>query len=77
MANSTCGVVSWQSAGQSCDGDMARCLVGACPTTSVPVCPTVLKDGAPCAAGDETQTCDAGAVCFGGKCVPSSGVMCP
>jgi hypothetical protein len=76
QAAGTCGAITWQSAGQPCDGDLARCLVGACPPVEVPVCPTIVNDGDPCTADDATQTCDVGAVCFGGKCVSSSGVTC-
>jgi hypothetical protein len=76
MTDMTCGVVSWQAAGQPCDGDMIRCLVGACPTTSAPVCPTVVPDGGVCTAGDDAQTCDAGSVCFAGKCALGSSVAC-
>jgi hypothetical protein len=72
----TCGPITWRSAGQPCDGDLARCLVGDCPAVQVPVCPVVLVDGAACTAGDTTTTCDAGAICFGGKCVPNSRVIC-
>jgi len=75
-AGGTCGPISWQTAGQPCDGDLARCLVGDCPATQAPVCPTILEDGAACTSGDATQTCDVGAVCFNGKCVSGSSVVC-
>lgn len=75
-AGGTCGPISWQSAGQPCDGDLARCLVGDCPGTQAAVCPTILPDGAACSADDTSQACDVGAVCYAGKCASGSSVAC-
>ncbi len=76
QGGSTCGVITWQAVGQPCDGDLTRCLVGSCPPDQVPVCPIVLKDGDACSADDTAHTCDVGALCTGGKCVPGSSVVC-
>jgi|HubBroStandDraft_1064217.scaffolds.fasta_scaffold00552_3 hypothetical protein len=76
QAAGTCGPISWQSAGQPCDGDLARCLVGSCPQVEVPACPTIVKDGDVCTQSDPTQTCDVAAVCFSGKCVSGTKVIC-
>jgi len=72
-----CGTVTWASGGQTC-GDLARCLVGACPfgTTSAVKCPTVLADGQPCTTSSSKSTCDVGATCMNGKCVLSDSVVC-
>jgi hypothetical protein len=76
--SSTCGPITWKAPGDSCDGDLARCLVGPCNTAGGGgSCPAVLADGSPCNHDDRTQVCDVAAVCFAGKCVPASRAMCP
>jgi hypothetical protein len=75
-AGGTCGPITWKNAGEPCDGDLARCLVGTCPPVQAPVCPTIIADGAACSADDVTQTCDVGAVCFSGKCTTGTKVAC-
>jgi hypothetical protein len=68
---STCGPVTWASAGQPC-GDLTRCLVGACEGA----CPTVIADGQPCTLSDVSSTCDVFAKCAGGTCVFGDDDVC-
>jgi hypothetical protein len=78
-ATQTCEVLVWKAAGEPCDGDLARCMVGACPvggTNPRPVCPAVLADGAPCTPGDPAQVCDVAAECLGGQCARPIAIAC-
>ena len=69
--SSTCGSVTWASAGDAC-GDSVRCLVGPCPVLGV--CPTVIADGQACT--DPTSTCDDFSSCVDGTCVLEDSVAC-
>jgi hypothetical protein len=73
-ASGTCQPVAWASAGEMCDGNRTRCLVGSCGSGSgigpalIPpadggpamgTCPMIASDGQPC-----RSQCDTSAECF-------------
>jgi hypothetical protein len=72
-----CATLSWASAGQPC-GPTTRCLGAQCPVNGAAssTCPTVIADGQPCNANDQTQTCDTFATCIG-TCVVLGTTSCP
>jgi hypothetical protein len=78
-AQGVCVTPTYGKAGDPCNGNDQRCLVGSCAISGSGIsgtCPTVIADGQPCTLGDPTTTCDTESECANGVCAGLDSMIC-